>query len=795
MEPIDWKQMGTRLGVVAALAAAGLALLRLSRLLTVNPEGASWLPVVIAAMVVGAAASAVALVAGAGPSTLVPLTLVGAALAACRVAAAPTLALGVIPTLDTFPALSAEIGVALELIRYGSAPVLAATGLVAVLAAVFWCLGSAIAFGIVKRRPLTATIPSLGFYLLLATFDRRPPLWWWPAFMATCGAVALLAAGERRAVGRARSSTTGRIIPAAGRLLPALTLLLIAMAAGGAAHSFAATVPESGVVAWRTPTGFGGGLFGGVSYNLFASFQQDLTSQSQEVMFVARVSENAPPNSDLYWKLITLDAYDGEFWLPASLNLNRPEEEADWEASDFVFRGPVVRVESVVQIFGLRQNFLPVLYSPRGLETGDPILAGSYQSREDGSVRFDARTAEDLRYSAISDLPLPDLSVLASSDGDLSPIFANAQAAGQFPIAPSRALAQLPSNRVREVYTELPDDFPDEIRELASLVAKPGSTPYERAMLLEIFFRSTGQFIYDAAASTGHSELDLTSWLLDPASRNFRRGYCEQYAAAMAVMARSIGIPARVVLGFAPGEVTILEDGSELIVVRASNAHAWVELFMAGQGWIRFDPTPRGDGINPATVSELGFDPGLFLPEPIDPGQSANGPPLPDALLDQFLEPGADPTLGLPGASGFAAPGWTRPLLIALGMAAMIPVFKALRRGSRLARLRDGEIEAGWAELIDRLHDLGQPLGWWLTPSEVARSVDPAILPLAARLGASIYGGHQVGDGLTAYRQAETALRQRYSGLKWLRSWFQPRSLWRRSWSPSVSELQTFVPR
>jgi transglutaminase-like putative cysteine protease len=795
MEPINRKQMGSRLGVVAALAAVGLALLRLGRLLSLSPEDASWVPVVIAAMLVGTAASAVALAAGARPWTLVPLTLVGAALAACRVAAAPTLAFGVIPTLDTFPALSAEVGVALELIRYGSAPVLAATGLVAVLAAVFWCLGSAIALGVVKRRPLAATIPSLSFYLLLATFDRRPPVWWWPAFMATCGAVALLAAGERRAGGRARSSTTGRIIPAAGRLLPALTLLLIAMAAGGAARSFAATVPESGVVAWRTPTGFGGGLFGGVSYNLFTSFQQDLASQSQEVMFAARVSENAPPNSDLYWKLITLDAYDGEFWLPANLNLIRPADAADWEASDFVFRGPVVRVESVVQIVGLRQNFLPVLYSPKGLETGDPILAGSYQAREDGSVRFDARTSDGLVYRAISDLPLPDMSVLASTRGELSPIFANAQAAGQFPVAPSQALAQLPSSRVREVYTGLPDDFPDEIRELASLVAEPGSTAFERAMLLEIFFRSTGQFTYDAGASTGHSDLDLTAWLLDPQSRNFRTGYCEQFAAAMALMARSIGIPARLSLGFAPGEVTTQEDGSELIVVRASHAHAWVELFMAGQGWIRFDPTPRGDRVNPATVSELGFDPGLFLPEPIDPTQSANGPQLPEGLLDQFLEPGADPTLGLPGRSGFAAPGWTRPLLIALGMAALIPVFKALRRGNRLARLRDGEIEAGWSELIDRLHDLGQPLGWWLTPIEVARSVDPAILPLAARLGASIYGGHRVGDGLTAYRQAETALRQRYSGWKWLGSWFQPRSLWRNSWSPPISELQTVVLR
>ena len=106
-----------------------------------------------------------------------------------------------------------------------------------------------------------------------------------------------------------------------------------------------------------------------------------------------------------------------------------------------------------------------------------------------------------------------------------------------------------------------------------------------------------------------------------------------------------------------------------------------------------------------------------------------------------------------------------------------------------MARLREGDIEAGWAELIDRLHDLGRPLGWWLTPSEVARAVDPAILGLAARLGASVYGGHKVEDGLRAYREAETAVRRRYSGWRWWGSWIHPRSLWRSSWAPPNGEF------
>ena len=57
-------------------------------------------------------------------------------------------------------------------------------------------------------------------------------------------------------------------------------------------------------------------------------------------------------------------------------------------------------------------------------------------------------------------------------------------------------------------------------------------------------------------------------------------------------MARALGIPARVIIGFSPGTVQSQADGAEVIVVRRRNAHAWVELFMSGQGWIRFDPDP-----------------------------------------------------------------------------------------------------------------------------------------------------------------------------------------------------------
>ncbi|MGH8929029.1 MAG: transglutaminase TgpA family protein [Acidimicrobiia bacterium] len=770
--------MAVRLGWLAALAALALALTRLGRLLAADIDTRSWWPVLVAAAFVSFVVTASAMAAGARVWVVMPLNIVGAGLAVARVAAGSTMTFGIIPSAATPAALGDELGIALELIRFGSAPVVAAAGLVAVLAGVFWLLGAVIAYGSVRRRPLLMTIPALGFYLILATLDRRQPMSWWPIVMAASGALAFLAATDRATTGRARSVRSGRVIPARGRLLPLLTVTVVALAASGATRGFAATVPESGMVAWRTATGFGGGLFGGVSYNLFADMQQDLTGRSTEVVFAARVSANAPANSQLYWKLITLDAYDGDYWLPASLPVTRPENEQGWEAEDLQFRGPTVRVEQVVQIAALRQNFLPVLYSPRSLVTNDELLAASYRAREDGSVRFDARTKDGLVYRVISDVPQFDLPALASRGGDLSPLFQQAQEAGVFPVAPSPNPTQIPPTSVRETYTDLPDDFPDELQALARDITARTSTPFERAVLLEEFFRRDGGFVYDPFVSSGHATLDMVDWLTDPESRNYRTGYCEQFASAMALLARILGIPSRMVLGFAPGELGTQSDGSEVIIVRALHGHAWVELYMGGQGWIRFDPTPRSDGINPPTVNQVGFDPTRYVPAPteIEPGLGSTLPgEFPD---DFFLEQGADPTLGLPGSFGPSRQPWALPLFGALGLLALIPIVKVARRSERMRRLMAGDVGAGWAEMIDRLTDLGSPTDVSETPHEIAMRVDRALIPLATRLAADLYGGRSVGDGLSVYRQAEAALRLRYQGWRWWMSWLRPGSLW-----------------
>jgi transglutaminase-like putative cysteine protease len=559
--------------------------------------------------------------------------------------------------------------------------------------------------------------------------------------------------------------------------------------------SLAAVVPESGLVSWRNASGFSG-LFGGFSINLFTSMQQDLVGNDATVAFVAKVSEPAPPNGDLYWKLITLDAYDGEFWLPGDLRLSRPLGEIGWEADEFNFRGTTIRVNQNVEIYALRQNFLPLLYSPVGLSTDDLILADSYRARADGSINFDTRTSQNLSYSISSRVPVPDLASLATVNGQLSPIFGQAVQEGVIQLAPAAGASPAVPARLLERYTDLPDNLGTEIAVLAAAQTQRGSTPFEKVLLLESFFRSTN-FVYDPTASSGHSSLDLTEWLTDPESRNFRRGYCEQFATAMAVMARTLDIPSRVVLGFAPGEIQPQPDGSDLIVVRALHGHAWVEVFLPSQGWVRFDPTPRGDEINTSFVEGVGFEPSEYLPAPGNtvPGQSAQ--PTPPVLPPGFEDPGVDPGLGLPGGglAGIPLTVWLTSLILVTVLVATIPTLKALRRRRRLARLKNGDIGAAWAEITDRLADLGFQLDPSRTPRETAISIDRALLPLAFRLSADVYGERIAADREAVFHDAEARIKRDLSRWQWWWASVQPRSLIRSTTRQPISDRLPAVPR
>lgn len=159
----------------------------------------------------------------------------------------------------------------------------------------------------------------------------------------------------------------------------------------------------------------------------------------------------------------------------------------------------------------------------------------------------------------------------------------------------------------------------DRVAQLAREVTAGLDSPYERAEALADFLRGDDRFSYSTQAEVPPSGQDLVDFFLFDS----QVGYCEYYASSMVLMARSLGIPARVAVGYAP----TASDGDGTYTVREANAHAWAEVWFPGYGWQIFESTKS---INPR-FSRASGDPGSAAPPPIRPGVD----PLLDFERDQ----------------------------------------------------------------------------------------------------------------------------------------------------------------
>jgi transglutaminase-like putative cysteine protease len=442
----------------------------------------------------------------------------------------------------------------------------------------------------------------------------------------------------------------------------------------------------------------------------------------------------------------SLDIFDGERWRPSLQDAEFYVPGNAGGNEEHAYQGTTETFTSRVQIDLLRSPVVPTAGIAQVLQS-DNIDVNGFQTTADGSVLYQALLGQGDEYQVETVLPVidADLGALASlPDGTLSPMFANAAEAGEFRAQPASPPAVISRPDDLDRFIQLPTDTPLDLLTLARRQTLGATTDFERAWLLERWFRESGEFVYSTNVSTGHDVLDLEAWLTDPDSLNHRTGYCEQFAAAMAVLGRALEIPSRVVWGFTPGEVRIQDDGSEVIVVRDNNAHAWVEMWMDGFGWVKFDPTPRGDSFQPESMT-ASFDPAPYLPPP-DPDAAA-GPDRP-GFLDESITDGFDAE-GNPissGGSRIDLSGWWWVLPVIALLAAAVPLTKLIRRRRRIARLSDGDVTAAWEEIVDRLADLGDPIPEHETPIEFATRTDRRLVPLARSYSAAVYGGRN-GNG------------------------------------------------
>jgi len=188
-----------------------------------------------------------------------------------------------------------------------------------------------------------------------------------------------------------------------------------------------------------------------------------------------------------------------------------------------------------------------------------------------GSVANPFHNFGNLRYDGVSRLPEVPADVLRNSSQD-------------YPEA------------IRALYLQLPKMDP-RIAALAKSIGDRARTPYDKTRAVESYLRNNYGYTLDLS---GTPPIDPLAYFLFQK----RAGHCEYFAAAMTVMIRSLGIPARYVNGFLPGE---FNDVGGDYIIRASDAHSWVEVFFPGHGWITFDPTPPSDDRVGGLFSELGL--------------------------------------------------------------------------------------------------------------------------------------------------------------------------------------------
>jgi transglutaminase-like putative cysteine protease len=326
-----------------------------------------------------------------------------------------------------------------------------------------------------------------------------------------------------------------------------------------------------------------------------------------------------------------------------------------------------------VQVLSQAESSLPLPPVPRSVTVGGDW---SYSPGLD-EVSSDTSSTQDLGYEFEADLDY-------------------------FSIDGLRALgaASAEDQQLDPRYLALADAIDvDGVRASAREVVDDAATRYDQAMALQEFFRNTQVFTYDTSVTPSGDD-SVSTFLED------RSGYCVQFASAMVVMSRTLDIPARLAIGFLPGEQGA--DGES--VITGANAHAWPELYFEGAGWVRFEPTPAVQtGARPAYADPSGAN----AQNPIDefpiPGQRPTSAPT--AAPEPALTPGADAA-----GDSSAAPAWWLWVVVAVVIVGVAASWQVLR-SRRVAAHRVDDPEHVWAWLRERLP---AGLAWpaTLTPHE-----------------------------------------------------------------------------
>jgi transglutaminase-like putative cysteine protease len=650
--------------LVALAALSAVATLGFARLF----DDASWLlPALLA--VAGAHGIGAATRRWPGPLSLMA-SILALSLLLANVVAGHTTFYG-LPTEATLDALGRAWTAGIEGFRNAVAPTAVTPGLLLLGVGGTWlCATAADWLAFRGDATLTAIVPPFVLYVVSATLGtaglQAPTTF---AFVVA----ALLFVAVHHAAGLPTAWFAGRT-PPPGLVRLALGGAPVAMVVAAAGLILGPALPGAQADALLELRGSGGGGdTSRITVSPLVDLKPRLTSNPAAELFTVRSPVPA------YWRLTALEAFDGRIW--SSRGTYRP---ADGRLPQDADSELVYRVRQEFRIGPLESFWLPAAYRPSRIN-----LDGARVNAESLTLLTEEESATGLVYRVESEIPRYASTDLAQAPGDVPTEFA--------------------------AYLELPEDFPDDVRALAREVTSRASGPYESALALQDHLRNN--YEYDEEAPAGHSNDHLRYFLF-----RSRIGYCEQFAGAFAAMARSLGLPARVAVGFTPGTYDAVLD---VFHVSTKEAHAWPEVYFSGLGWVAFEPTPGRFEPNPTNYTGT-YNPAsgaiqattttTGVAEPGAPGAS-NRPRLPEETGDGFED--------LEAGSGRRSP-WLLAAAALLPLLVLILGVPPLLKRRRRARRRSADsararVAGAWSEALDRLREAGAQPTLALTPLEFAR--------------------------------------------------------------------------
>lgn len=293
-----------------------------------------------------------------------------------------------------------------------------------------------------------------------------------------------------------------------------------------------------------------------------------------------------------YWRWITYDQYSGRGW--SSTPTTNTSYSADQPLFEFSGEGYDMVHQTIIKASATDDH----LYWPGSLMRADQPVDTTWRTSppsEDPLLHMDmlGTLVQAQQYSADSLIP-------------------------QFNETQLRAASQVYPTEILQKYLSLPRDISQRVRDLAVTLTYQAQNPYDKAKAIETYLRSY-PYTLDVPALPENKEI------ADYFLFEIKTGYCEYYATSMVVLARTVGLPARMVIGYASNE---FDPESGQYIVRQANAHSWVEIYFPEIGWVEFEPT-----ASQPPIERQQQQPEQQPPSAEDPNITAT-PPLP-AIKDR----------------------------------------------------------------------------------------------------------------------------------------------------------------